>query len=451
MPLVLGILVRLGLDLQTAAVALNALAAASSVALTYALGRIVLGSVRQAFGAAAVLAVSVTFVHVYSMLWSEPLFCVACLVSLCLLARMIRGGVTAMSVVAVAAGVAVACSLRFMGVVLIPVVGVSLLLATADRSPARSLAIAAIGSLASAVGEIALLVRNVAMGAPPFGPRSTSLSSPIQVAIDALSTLGQYVYSPAGSQESVLLGLLLVGLFAGGAVVIARGATGERRAAVPVFLFVCGYVALLVYSELTVDLEAIHERYLVPVLAPMLILVAAFIGRAFRSFRFIVGSTARRLAGGSTLRPADWSFRAAAAAALVAFMFGSLSLSAQIAMFDRKHGVGYNALEVRASLLARDAGSLSPHVATNEPVLVYWISGRHPIMGNQALSQTGDLVSGVRDRVASGDLTYYAWFRSAATSQGLSQETLREAGVVLHETASYPDGILFELSLAPMP
>jgi hypothetical protein len=90
-------------------------------------------------------------------------------------------------------------------------------------------------------------------------------------------------------------------------------------------------------------------------------------------------------------------------------------------------------------------------MVTDDPILVYWVSGREPIVSRAVLLQSGNVASALRERVAAGDLTYYAYFYGALTLQGLSKVDLRQAGVVLHEVASYQDGILYSLTLGPVP
>ena len=121
-----------------------------------------------------------------------------------------------------------------------------------------------------------------------------------------------------------------------------------------------------------------------------------------------------------------------------------------IAVQNGRSGVGYNWVQLRSSQLTLLAGSFSEHMVTNDPILVYWVSGRQPILGNAALSQSGDLGSAMRESVASGAVTHYVYFFNPMTSQGVSKEDLSKAGIVLHEEAEYPDGTLYQLTVGPM-
>lgn len=453
LPLALGLLVRMGIDLEVAAVVLNTLAAGAVVALTYALGRIVLGSARLALVAAAILAVSVSMVHVYPMLWSEPLFCTFCMATLCLLTQMIRRGPTPLGVLAVAVSVSLACSLRYIGVVLIPVTGISLFVAAANRGVVRGLSIGAIGALASTGGALAVALRNIIdLGAPPFGPRSASHYSLIQAAGDSLSTLGHFVLTSAGLQESILAGLLVVGLLVAGAISLARDGSWNDVQSTPVLLFISGYTVLLVASELTTGLEPIDERYLSPVFGSVIVLVVAGVRTLFRSARFATCSPARRGAGRLVPRLTGWSLRLVMAAVGIVFLVGNATGDISLAVLDKGGEVGYNSVQVRSSQLALLAGrSLSGHMVTNDPVLVYWVSGHQPILGHAALSQTGSLASALRQRAATGALTCYAYFFNSRTTQGVSKADLQRAGLVLHQTARYSDGVLYALTVGPAP
>ena len=451
LPLTLGLILRSGIDLQVAAIVLNALAAGATVALTYALGRRVLGSPRLAIVAGAILAVSVATLNVYQMLWSEPLFCTASLATLCLLAWMTQRGPSWIGVLAVAAGVSFACSLRYVGVVLVPVTGISLFVAAADRGIVRGLVAGVLGALVSAIGALAVILRNIELGAPAFGSRTVSMYSLKRAATDTLSTLGHYLLTSAGERLSIVAGLLVVALLAAGAIALAREGPEVRRAIVPILMFVGGYFTLLVGSEMTTNLNSIDPRYLSPLSGPIAVLVVAGVRALMRSARLVPWSRVPGRAGRLGPRLADRSLRGAVAVVVIAFVFGNATSAIHAVARDASDGVGDNAAAKRSSQLAPVAASLSEYMVTDDPILVYWVSGREPIVSRAVLLQSGNVASALRERVAAGDLTYYAYFYGALTLQGLSKVDLRQAGVVLHEVAGYRDGILYSLTLGPVP
>jgi 4-amino-4-deoxy-L-arabinose transferase-like glycosyltransferase len=442
---------RSGIDLQVAAVAMNALSAGASVAFTYALGRLLIGSRRLAFVAVGILALSVSLVRVYQMLWSEPLFCAVSLATLCLLVLMVQRGPSWLGVIAVAAGVSFACSLRFVGVVLIPVTGISLFIASADRGVARGLVLGAIGALGSAIGALAAVLRNLDLGAPAFGPRSESTYSLTKAGTDTLSTLGHGLITSAVPPLSLVAGAVVVGLVAVGAIALGREGLQERRALAPILLFVLGYFVLLVFSEMTTNLNAINDRYLSPLFGPIALFAVAGVRGLWRGARLVPWSRAGERAGRVGPRLTAWSFVAVVAGIGIAFLVGNARGGIRAAVRDASDGVGYNAAVIRSSQLAPAAASLSEHLVSNDPVLLYWASGRGPITSRAALLRTGNLASVLRGRVTDGAVTHYAYFYNTPTMQGVSKADLRQAGVILTEVARYQDGVLYSLTLGPVP
>jgi len=168
-----------------------------------------------------------------------------------------------------------------------------------------------------------------------------------------------------------------------------------------------------------------------------------------------------QLAGGSAglrLGAPAWPARRIAAWCLVGIlaMSGLLYVASQgaevvdYAMSAARSGVGYNSVELRSSQLARAAGALPPGagLVTNDPVLVYWVSDRHPIPSIQSLSLGGDPGRKIRDGVSAGTLTYYAEFRKAHTAQGVPADDLSRWGIVLRDPVTYSDGTLYRMTLA---
>jgi hypothetical protein len=448
--LTLGLSVRAGVDLQAITVVLNILAAGAAVALAYKLGRQVLKSTSLALIAAFTLAISPWNLRVYQMLWSEPLFCTVSLAVLLLLGWMAQRGPTWSGALAVAVLVSYACLLRYIGAVLIPVTGLSVLVAAADRGVIRGLLLGAASALASAVGEFAVILRNLGLGAPAFGPRSDSTYSLPRAFADALSTIGHDLLVSAGLRTSIAAGVLLVGLTVAGAIVLARRTGRERRAGVPILLFAVFYFALLVYGEMTTNLDGINYRYMSPLYGVMAVLVVAGVQALLRVPAQVPRLAFRSGDGRLGSRLTVWAFRAATAALALVFFASNASNSLSVATKDAS-GVGYNARRVQVSQLAPVAAAYAGHLLTNDPVRLYWVTSRQPLVSCQSLWQTGDLVSAIRDEVGKRGMTYYAWFSDVSSTQGVAKADLAIAGLALHQIARYEDGILYQLTVGPEP
>jgi len=120
-------------------------------------------------------------------------------------------------------------------------------------------------------------------------------------------------------------------------------------------------------------------------------------------------------------------------------------------------GVGYNSLQLRSSSLAAAAAKLpaDSRVVSNDPSLVYRVSGRQPIFGGPGLMPLSTPDAPMRATMADGRVTYLAYFFQtpqtgvAVSIDRLRGEYLRQQGIVLRETARYSDGSLFTLTLGP--
>ena len=450
--LILSFFYRIGADLDVAVVAMNALAAGAGVALTYLLGLTLTASRRGALAGASIVALLSTTTDVYRMLWSEPVFCVLCLATLCLLARSSVSKPGPITVVAIAGAISLACSVRYLGIALIPVAGASLFLATIDRGVARAVAIGLATSIASSAGLVLVVARNLMLGSPAFGPRSASHYSAIQAGRDVVATFGRYVWPNSGPRLAILIGFAIAALIALGAVAVLLHSGRERRAGVPVVLFTCAYLGLLVASEMSTAIEPISARYVLPIFGPAVVLAVAGGQWLLRSAKEMHWAPARFGNRESLSRPAVLALSAAFVAAGVLFLVGN-GRSIAHTVSKSPNSLGYNAAQVRNSKLAAATGRLQGGVTSNDPIWVASAADRLPVLGKLAVAHGGDLGTELRKLVSSGALTYYAHFDDPMTVQGVTTDDLQGAGIVLREVSAYPDGILYVLSVptAPQP
>lgn len=447
-PLILGILLRVGLDPVISAFVLNILASGALVVLAYRIGRQLLESPRLAILLAALASVALSTVHVYSELWSEPLFLVLCLTVVWLLTRMVREGASRAGVLAVVVCVCLACSLRFIGVALLPVVGLSMLLAEARRGLPRALALAVVVAAASTIGAAAVALRNLALVGSLTGTWSTSHATVGGLVRTTLATVGRWIVPEVrvGSTVAVIAGIAIAGAAAYGAFCLARDA-GVRRHAVPLLAFVASYLVVLMVSELKVD-GVIDERYLSPMLVPVSLLVVA---ASWNLWRRVAGPGPIALGDPEWRRRRPGGLAVGAVVVLVGGVYLAGNGAGSVGYAYRAGRAGYNSAQARSSPLARAAGSVSgmPGLLSNDPPHVYWAIARHPIPGMESLAKGGDAAGAVRAQIAAGKLTYFAEFKSPQTGQGVSADALRGWGVVLGDPVSYPDGTLYRMTVAP--
>jgi hypothetical protein len=451
LPLILGVLLKAGVDPTVSALLINVLGAGAVVALTYLIGRHLLASPRLALVLAGIAAVALPFARAFSQLLSEPLFIVVSLAAVWLLTRVVRDGARWQTVAAVAVLVTVACSVRYIGVALIPVVGLSLLVAEARRGLPQALAISALGTALSSVGAAAVMLRNLIVVGSATGSWVTSQVSPAHLLRKILGAIGQWIVPGATLTSGVALvvGIAIVAAAAYGAFCLAR-TDGVRRQAVPLLVFVASYLGVLVVGELKVD-GFIDYRYLAPMLVPMTLLVVAGV---WNLWRLAAGPGARPVGPGprSAIRQAAAVVLVVAVVA-VGGVYGVSNARKSVTWAYQvgQSGFGYNSAEVRASKLAAFAGALptSTGLLSNDPMIIYWVTGRHPIPSSSLLAKASDPGGAVRAKITAGTLTYYVEFTKPQTAQGVSADTLRGWGVALGDPVSYPDGTLYRMSAAP--
>jgi hypothetical protein len=130
---------------------------------------------------------------------------------------------------------------------------------------------------------------------------------------------------------------------------------------------------------------------------------------------------------------------------------GNARKSFSFAIRIGRSGAGYNSDQRLASQLARAAGSIpaTPGLLTNDPPQVYWVTGRHPIPSGAVLIATGDPAAALRAQIQAGGITHFADFTGSRTDQGVSAGQLRRWGVVLTDPVSYPEGMLYRLTVPP--
>ncbi len=367
-PWLLSLTMAAGIPTAVAVTWLNACCAAATVVLTYRLGRVVTRSVPPALAASGVVAFAPATVRTYSMLWTEPLFTlIAMLVLLNLVDRVRKRHLRPVDMAASAFGISCATLLRFAGVALIPVVIAAVLLSTDTWRRPRRMALALLVGALGGIGLLAVAARNVALGVPPLGPRSSTGLPLVNVAGHSLRAMGRYVIpefggllplgpAPTGgvafavTAATIVIGLALAG---GLAAAILLGALRRDRPALVLGIWVVCWWALLWYSSVVAGTDPPEDRLLAPVLPAMAVLFANL----------------------WTTVPAHWrqSLRRWVWASAVVWL--GIAVSAGLVASTRASvaGIGYNRVEHRQSDLVKAISALPGQVtlAATDPWLVY--------------------------------------------------------------------------------
>ena len=450
LPLILGTLIKVGVDPLVSTLVLNVLSAITLVALTYLIGRRLLSFPNIGLVPAALVAIALPTVRVHSQLWTEPLFTVLCLATIWLLMRMIQNGTSTSGVIAVAACVSMACSLRYIGIALLPVVGVSLLTGEARRGLPQALGRAAAVVALSGIGIAVLALRNLTLVGSLLGSSSRSSASLRPLIRTTLANLGGWIAADArvGTTVAVFVGAAILGMAIVGVFFLARN-VALWRVAVPLVAFIASYLIVLVISLLSVN-ALLDFRYLAPLLPPMAILVVV----AVSSLWSLATRPMPRADGNQPSRVRRLASVVLGATSIVVvgvYLAANASGSVSFALRMGRSGGGYNSDQKLESPLARAAGSVpgTPGLLTNDPQRVYWITGRDPILGRAALAKSGNPAETVRAGIEAGTLTHFAEFNDSRTTQGVSKNELAAWGVVLVDPLNYPEGILYRMTIGP--
>jgi 4-amino-4-deoxy-L-arabinose transferase-like glycosyltransferase len=441
LPLLLGLFEKLGVGGESAAVGLNVVCAFVTVVLTYVLTAEACRSRTLGLVAAGIVGCSASTVAVYSMLWSEPPFVTLVLVALVGLSRGIRQRGTSMpQLVTVGAAVSLATSMRYVGVGLIPLVGLGVLLAERDRGPVARCVRAVSATALSAVGLVLVAMRNLMLGYGALGDRTglTSVEKPGSVLADTIRTLGHYVIPDY--RFALAPGVLVALLVVFGAV---RAVWMRQYEVLLLISYTCLYWAFVVVSSLTTMVDPVNERLAAPAFVPMVAIAIYGVSGVQRGAESLSPHWHRRVTSGL-------------AAILVLLLAVSSLKSVDYVWHSARDGVGINSSAVPDSPLSRTVAALpsTVGVASDDPYLLYWQSQHvpvvpipEPVVGHYGDYRTPAALNRERaaqlvSSVASGRVTYLALFKDDESAA----RSVREAGLGLRLVGRFRDGELYSLT-----
>ncbi|HEY4752868.1 MAG TPA: hypothetical protein VIH37_06245, partial [Candidatus Limnocylindrales bacterium] len=327
------------------------------------------------------MAIAVTTVHNYTELWSEPLFITACLAAVLFMMDIAARGPRTSRLVGAVLFVWLASNLRFVGVTLVPVVGVALLASTWRRPTLRSFVFAAGATGIAFAGTLFVFARNEMVGGTAAGSWNPSNASIGDLVQTTLVTAGHWLLPTA--VPSLLAGLAIAVIAAYGAVILIRD-PASRQPAAPLIAYVVVYVGVLVAIESRVD-GHIDERYLAPVLVPALILVAVGLRDAWRR------AVHARVTSGSAGRGRQLGAAAVAGVVLLAVVgYAGVNTITSVRFAALRGPVrsGYNSAAALRSTLAEAAAH--SETISNDPEHTYWITGHFPTYAPRSFARYGE-------------------------------------------------------------
>ncbi len=296
-PVLLGSISRAtGLDPLSYAHVVNAVLLAAIVCLSgFLLSRYVTFSPALAFvGTVAVLIVG-PLVDVSVMAGSEPLF-ILCVLLFFVSARGYTMGASTISLIAVTLSAAAASLIRYVGIVIIPVGVLLILFRRETQLKPRILHL--FGFLVTSAGSFGVWVtRNYLLTGTLLGPRHGSASTVIEnyhrVLVNVLSwfvgaldgRLGLIRYVSAVVLASVPIAAVFALLRGRGITgLLARGDAAVRKVGL-LLLFIVLYATFLIVSSTTTAYDAINDRLLSPIHAPVIVLLFVILDRSIGLLR----------------------------------------------------------------------------------------------------------------------------------------------------------------------
>jgi len=264
-------------DVVVVARSLNILLAVIVVLLTGIYARQLKMSDIPALGAAAITAWSFPIVATRVMAWSEPLFLVFVVLSLMALTRYITHR-TVYSLLFFTIAASLAAVTRYIGVVMIPIGLIVILLFSKTRRLNRLTSALAVSLIAS-IPLLAFLIRNWLVSGSIMGPRHPPTITLLANALETARVIAGW-FLPANLSDNgfvVLAGVLIVQLLLVAAFLEYRRTHDPKQSALllyaPILLFIVFYIAFLLFSTTTTNLNLVNDRYLIPVFVPLMLVI----------------------------------------------------------------------------------------------------------------------------------------------------------------------------------
>jgi hypothetical protein len=416
LPLTLAGLSLLGVPLGVGVTMLNCIAASGTVVATERIAARATGSPVLAAGCAVTLAVSMGFVSVNAMLWTEPIVGLATAVWILLLQRMYANAtLTRADGIALVVVITVAYTFRYAGICMLAVTALSVAIVYWRGGRVRAIASAGLLATAASFGLAVIAVENARHGIGPLGQRAPSTLDGVDVGWQVVAGLGELLLGVAAAPLWLAraVGLAVVSALVSLLVRRIRSPRPRRRSVTwldnpltPLIVAATAYWAFLVASELTTAINSIGYRLLYPILPAMVVL--GVIG-----VRTLMTGSRRHLVGRL------WRLRFHLFAAYVTLMAcAGIGWSSYAA----GHGLQYNKVGLRDGAwipvvrqLPSDAGLIS-----NDPYLVHWLTQRTPVHPSFGLAFYADGDPDERARmlcslVYDAPNTYLLWLGDGTT------------------------------------
>ena len=466
LPVLLGLLIKAGLTIETAAMFVNLVCAIIAILLTYFIARKFSSSNQLAILVTAFFALSLSTLEIFQILNTEvPFICLTLLaLSLMILLEPQRSTPQiVLLIIGIAGAISLATSFRLIGLSLIPAGLMAAWTITSRFTIAKRLSVLGIFLGLSVLGVLAFFARNISLGYDPFGERlsNAQFGANIKgVVYGTWLTLAKYVIPTNFSQSNIAPGignyaepslltypLLLLGLVIMIALCLAiisslRYSSAQLR---PIAIYVSTYWAFLIYSELTTDVDQVNTRLLSPVFVPMLILFALWIMEQSKTI------------DDSNLRKMLSFLKTGRVTIPILFVLFVLQIFGSISFLNVAHteGIGYNNDVFQNSQLLKQVqdapaeqvvlsyGTESVYWVTKRRTETLWPEGNFANETVLAETQATKIVSST-----TATSSPYLVYQYAEISKELVQ-ALKTRNISVTVLGKYPDGYLYQAKLVP--
>jgi len=270
LPVVIGALLSAGMSAQVAVLVVNGSSLLLIILATYFLARRIFGNEWLALFAAALVGWNPSVLRTSQQLWTEPLFAALGMGLFLLLVRSIQTGHLSRKAFVVASLLVWgAIWLKYLGVSFAFVLACAVFLLDANSSMRDRWIRTVLALGAGLVGLVPLAIRNLLLGSGAFGERRDPYVSIEGALSNGLQEFGRILVQPETSGLSGILGVMLgVALIGGLWIAWYRGNEAVQLVGFGVVL----YWAFFWISQVRTHVDADIERFIIPMMGPMVIL-----------------------------------------------------------------------------------------------------------------------------------------------------------------------------------
>lgn len=226
---------------------------------------------------AIIVLTSPVVLAVSEMVWTEAAFAATIAVFVLLATRVAnRAEISHWELVPLLGAVGLATTLKYVGVVLIPVLGY-LVWWVKRRRGTRAAAWACAAMAVSSLPTVAMVVRNLALGDGPFGNRTSAYLRLDDAISTSLQEFGLVLISPQTSQIYRSVGVALFVICGISILWIWRE---QSRAGYLLWGVFLSYWVLLWLSQASTHVDPTGPRFLMPMVAPIVLLTVYWLEEA---------------------------------------------------------------------------------------------------------------------------------------------------------------------------